>query len=289
VSVRLRAVLPAVLCLPWLSGCLGFSAQSITYSHDAASDTLRVYEQYIGIQGEAEDDPPELTAAEENELLSAWFGEATFLLDPWIDISLDDLRERYRDATPTADAISPAMRSSRRRLAELAASNVRIQNGPFFLDRQGRLCAIQRITVTKVAAIVDAFNEMARLESQDESCDDTRPAAARERAARAAASPLPALALTGNRITVRYPAAADEFDEVASKTTLGRVLSGGGMARVIDGIAVVTFGSLGSERETLEVTLFPTYRPNAVAFVRGRFGLAERFDPADDAARFFAR
>jgi len=60
--LRLFVLLPIL----WLTGCLEFEDQTLTYRYDASTDTLRIFQDYHGIFGA--DDTAKVTDAEMEQL-----------------------------------------------------------------------------------------------------------------------------------------------------------------------------------------------------------------------------
>ena len=86
--LRLIALLPML----WLTGCLEFEDQTLTYRYDAGTDTLRIFQDYHGIFGA--DDAAKVTPAEEEQLDSVLKGQRTFFFANWI---LEYNREQLRE------------------------------------------------------------------------------------------------------------------------------------------------------------------------------------------------
>ena len=216
-----------------------------------------------------------------------WTGEQVFFFGNFLaGVDLAEFRDQIDrppdpDTTPTAQAA----RAADNELNALIVANVHISNGPFYLDGAGRLCGVQRVTVTRVSAILSAVNVATRADQADEAVNPKTPATMRAVYDHAATDPRPSIVMDGNRVVVRAPSSRRDFDERDDS----EFTRAGGTVSFADDISTMSFGRSHSEREALTLPVHPgQYRPNAIAFVREHFGLAEEFDPVADADRFFS-
>ena len=262
------------------AGCVTFEQQTVSYQHDEARDRLLVHVVYSGIHGDAAFTPAvrltatELTEAEKTDLVEVVRGRQVYLFDNWLPIvDLDAL------CVDLAEPMDPHV-SDAERVAEIAlrdwwtllARNMHISNGPFYIDDGGKLSAVQRITISNFRAVVQSANRAWTLQAEAWLLDEPE----WESAARIAEP----IRITGNQLVLRYPAG----DEVPGE----RRWLNAGILNSADGIATLTLGSPAAPRVTFATPSADHYLPNAVEFVRQRFGLAERFDPKTDADAFFA-
>ena len=261
-------------------GCITFQEQSISYAHDVESDRLLVHSTYVGIYGDGlfgsyeGDDPYGLTFEEQNELTLAASGQQMYFFDNWIQVlDLNEVRRQLAD--PPGAFVSRRDRAAdqaRRELLKVVIDNVTISKGPFYLDSADRLCAVQRMTVTNLSAVIKVLNASWRPYVRSVAAQDP------DWASRAITIES-VLAFTGNQLTVRYPGYTE--DPGIKPEDVSRVFNDAG-------IVTLVVGRSDAERVTVTKTIERGYLPNAVGFVRQRFGIATEFDPALDAERFFA-
>jgi hypothetical protein len=283
-----------------LAGCIEFEHQTLTFRHDAARDTLLIYQNYRGIRGEdhaRHGGPMALSPNEQHQLLSVWHDEHTFFFGNWItELNLSEMRRKLAEETaPDAGEPATAEPVAMRQLATQLLTSVRIHSGPFYRDDRGHLGGVQRVTVSNVSAIVAAGNTAIRAACAEEAGKEANDEVTRARFRRAAQDPEPFIVVDGNRITVRLPMSQQEYAKSADPESAGAdpvvvaFARAGGKVTFAVGIATIVFGRTDSTRETLALPVEPdTYDASAEAFVRDRFGIAEAFDPAVDAERFFA-
>ena len=274
---------PAAAVEVALSSCIEFKSQTMSWYHDEASDSLLIHQRYEGIFGA--DRTEELTAKERGELVSVLTGEHTFFFSNWIlELDVAALRAEAREAA----AESGPGAAEVARACQLVADNVRVSNGPFYLDDGGRLCGVQRIVLTNVSAVVTAINAACRAQAVAEADDEGK--SGNERTfLRAIAGGLPCVELKGGWLRLRLPLGKDESAEQATEGA-AEVEEAGGRLEIVDRVQVLSFGDPDVPRQALALPVSASdYRPNAVEFVRQRFGIAEAFDPEADLAAFFAR
>jgi hypothetical protein len=277
-------VAAAFICL-LSSGCIQFERQLLTYRHDPGSDTLRVYQRYVGVfadgttvgtllSGESSSlgaprHREELNADEQKQLLDAFTGQQTYTFSSWLSIDFAEFRTEKtwlpHDAAP------------------VLLANLHVSNGPFYLDAEGRLCAVQRITVTHISKVLAALEAAVR----SDLAKDMGPRSSEQYALdlRVAADPSPLVALEGNRVTLRRPQLREDFDS----DDYDHIVHAGVHVAFADDVVTFAFGRTDTYQEFFAVLpdAGVTYVGNAVAFVREQFGIAERFDAQADAARFF--
>lgn len=254
------------------AGCISFEQQAVSYQHDAARDRLRVHIVYSGIHGDAR--ATELSEAEQADLLEVVQARQVYLFDGWLPIvDLDAL------CIDMAEPVSPHASEAARRAElalrdwwELLAANIEITNGPFYVDDAGRLSAVQHITISSTRALVEAGNRTWTLQAKARLMD-----APEWTVAASIAEPV---RLNGNQLILRYPA----DDELPGE----RRWLDGGILSVVDGLATLTLGSPAAPRVAFVTPSTNHYLPNAVEFVKQRFGLSAQFDPRTDADSFFS-
>ena len=289
--IHLLALLP-LLCV---TGCLEFEDQTLTYSYNAGTDTLRIFQDYHGIFGA--DDTAKATDAEVEELDSVLKGQRTFFFANWIfEYNREQLRERLKelkDPEKRREMKQPEAAIVRyEKLMTLAMDNVRVENDGFYFDAKGRLCGIQKVTVTGVAKLIaagnDALREMIKAEAG-------KPETAAEEKAvllKAGSAPGDFIRLQGNAITVRLPMTADEFAKSMSPASdSARQLTGfrrqGGQITMTNDLVTL---SLGARTDVVTALTLPMstkpYVPNTVDAVRKRNKIREKLDTSLAAREF---
>jgi len=259
--------------------CITFQEQSISYRHDVERDRLLVHSTYVGIYGDGlfglpeEDDPYGLTREEQDELTLVASGQQMYFFDNWNQVlDLDDVRRQL--ANPPGTFVSQRERAAdqaRRELLKVLADNVTMSKGPFYLDSAARLCAVQRMTVTNLTAVIKVLNASWQPYVRSVAVEDP------DWASRAITLET-VLAFAGNQLVVRYPGHTE--DPGLMPADVSRVFNEAG-------IVTLVVGRPDAARVTVTKTVEAGYVPNAVGFVRHRFGIATHFDPALDAERFF--
>lgn len=289
------APLPFLLALVLLTGCLDFERETVTYHHDAKTDTLRFHLVYHGIFGG--DGQPTLSEKEREQLHDVLTNERAFFFSNWIleynRATIKEGLEKARD--PNENAGKPAaLVAKQKKLLELLLANVRVENGPFFLDDRGRLCGAQRVTLQKTSEIVRAANELIREELRREADDPMTADDDREAIRRSLAKADAFLRLTGNRLAFRWPMTREDhekqFGEQAdeeTKTALGEFVGQGGHFAWERDEVFVHIGTTNRQPATLALRVGKKqYIPNAVPAVRVRANILEKFD-APAAAKAF--
>ena len=272
-SLQSRAMFLAVAAFS--AGCITFEQQTVSYRHDPGRDVLLVQIVYSGIHGDATHESgvgvttPGLTEVEQADLVEAVRGNQIYLFDSWLPVfDLDalclELAERAYGAPDEAEL-------ARREFWRLLAANVRISNGPFYLDGQGRLSAVQHIRITNLGAVVRSANRFWAVETEAllMEAPEWEPAARIDQPVQ----------FVGNQLILRYPAG----EEVPGQ----RRWLDAGVLKVADGVATLTLGSPTASRVTFVTPSAGRYVGNAVEFVRQHFGLDAGFDPKADADALF--
>ena len=206
-------VLLAAWCALLLTGCLEFERQTLTFHYDAKTDTLRMFQNYQGIFGVDKADA--LSDQELEQLQSVLSTPRTFFFANWIlEYNRDLVSEKLAESkTPGANETAAAA-AARARLGTLLQSlldNVRVENDGFHLDEKGKLCGVQRVTVTRVSKLVAAGNESIRNALKV----DYEGSTAEERAlyAKSAAGPADYIQIEGNQIRLRFPITRADFEK----------------------------------------------------------------------------
>jgi hypothetical protein len=287
----------ALLSLSLLVGCIEFQRQSLSYKYDAATDTLRIFQDYHGIFGE--DDRQKLTSGELEQLDSVLGGQRTFFFNNWItEISHANLREtlaklkdpeyqKQQDLDASAAAHLEA-------LIKLLLDNVRIENGAFYLDGDGKLSAVQRVTIAKTSKLIAAGNEVIRdmLIAQSRKAEITE----EERLLLRKSTEKPAdyIKLEGNRLRLRWPIPRAEYDKMFGPTSDGHKLreeftKQGGTITFAGDEATFSIGQPGDKLTSITLSVSEkAYATNVLDVVKKRSLLLEKFDAAAAAREFLS-
>lgn len=259
-----------VVLATWSAGCITFEKQSLTYEHRETEDRLLIYNVYLGIYGDDElrwnIHRGFLTEPEQVDLNETVEGRRLFLFDNGLDvIDLDEMKKAL--TFPVEDGLAPEelrAEQGRRELWAALLANMSFSNGPFFLNSDGRLCAVQRITVTNLSRVIRLTNIAMHLTAEAAASEDAEwpPEAVYVREW---------IAFEGNRLTVRGLAQLNPEDDWTSEIIQTRI-----------------FGTVDAPRVTITEHRDDAYRPNAIAFARTRFGVLTDFDLQADMERFFA-
>ena len=159
-----------------LAGCIEFDRQTVTYEHDAQADTLRIHQTYHGLYGA--DDVTKLTDTERDQLADVMRGQRTFFFANWIfELNVERLQTTLAESgVPETNSLKEAQRRATTNLVALLIANVRVENGNFYADDQGRPCGTQRVTLRQVSKLIEAGNAVIRRGLEVELKDQTTPA-----------------------------------------------------------------------------------------------------------------
>src|SRR5437870_8435677 len=209
-------LLAALFSVALLVGCIEFERQTLTYTYDAPTDTLKIFQDYHGIFGA--DDPHQPTSSELEQLDSVLKTQRTFFFGNWItEINHDQLRDllkQFKDPEyQKQQKLEPPAAANLETLVKLLLENVHIENGPFYLDAGGKLSAVQRVTITKTSKLIAAGNVAIR-DWLNAKAGESETAAEEQRLYRKSAQQQQNyIKLDGNRLTVRVPATQAKFDK----------------------------------------------------------------------------
>jgi len=276
-----------------LAGCIEFESQSVTYAYDAPTDTLKIFQNYHGIFGG--DATNSLSKEELNQLDSVLNSQRTFFFGNWIsEISHDQLREQLNQLKEEAAKESkPDPRyGNLETLLKLLVDHVRIENGGWYIDGDGKLSGIQRVTITGVSNLVVAGNLVIRDAYKDaaDHCETNEPA--RAIYLKSIEQPREYIKFEGNRITVRLPATKTEYEEhvlaEGSRKQLEQFKKCGGQVNFKDNEIIASIGQPTDKQTTLTMSFSEkTYRTNLLQEVKKRGLIQEKLDPAGVARSFF--
>jgi hypothetical protein len=285
----------AVLSLLWLTGCLEFEDQTLTYRYDAKTDTLRIFQDYHGIYGAK--DKSQLEEEEITQLDSVLKGQRTFFFNNWIfeynGESVREALENFKDPIKRKEALVPeAAAVAYEKLLALLVDNVRVENGRFYFDAKGKLSATQRVTVTHVSRLIAAGNGAISEALKVEAAKDSNSSEDKASILKALQGPADFIRLEGNVLTVHFPMPREEFDKTLTDEDSGarqwrEFKRQGGKVSYANGQGTWAFGSPTDTATILTLPVFVgPYVTNAVAEVRKRAGIVEKFDASAAAKEF---
>lgn len=271
-----------------LAGCLEFEEQALSFTHDAKTGTLRIFQDYRGICGS--DQPEGLSQSEQNQLESVLTTPRTFFFANWIfEIDHRALRQSLADLrdpeTRKKQNLTEEEAARIERLIQVLLAGSRIENGPFYTDAKGRLCAVQFVTFPRIAEVLQAMND---------AIPDylRREAAGKGTAPKDAAVMLAAakhrktfVSLDGNRFTITWPCTRAAFDQAfgphaEADAKLAAFKRQGGTVSFADNEVTLSIGAASAPLTTL--TLPISGKPatgNAMARVKDRATIREGYDP----------
>ena len=277
----------------WLTGCLEFEDQTLTYRYDAGTDTLRIFQDYHGIFGA--DDTAKVTDAEVDQLDSVLKGQRTFFFANWIlEYNREQLRELLQELKDPQKRKEMTEAASVRfeKLLTLAVDNVRVENNGFYFDAKGRLCGSQKVTVTQVTKFIAAGNDAVREMIKAEAAKPETSAEDKAVLLKAEAGPGNFIQLEGSALTVRMPMTPRAYAEMMDPGSndarlLAEFRRQGGRITVTNDLATFGFGAPTNAVSTLTLPMAKKpYVPNAADAVRKRTRIRDKFDPASAARAF---
>ena len=269
----------ALILLPLLLGaaCLDFAEQTVTYQYHVKSDTFLIVQDYRGIHGA--DDAHILTEKELKQLGSVLRGQRTFFFSNWI-FEYDAETVRKAIEKETDDPHEKRLQVWLRRLQD----RVKVENGPFYKDTEGRLCGIQRVTIRDFRRLLEEGNRLARAFILDGRMDEDFDGPTLRLAHARAKAGHDFLTVQGNQLRLEIPVSAKEFQESFhddDEPAAPYIKQLGGTLRHKDNLMTLSFGKPGDKRVRLNLKLpGKTYRPNAIGPVRAQNKILPKLDPA---------
>jgi hypothetical protein len=294
----------------YLSGCIEFEEQTMSYHFDEASDSMRVFQDYRGIFGadaKGKAGAP-LSGEERGQLESLIAGQRTFFFNNWIfeydretleqaRVELDETRKKLKD--PKLDEEVTLKESDipkLENLIDIVLANVSIANGDFYLDASGKLCAAQSVTANNVSAILAALNQCGPISMNQYSLkDNTSPADQMAIAKFAKNAKLKMIELDGNALLMRWPISqASYHEQFGAKPQdlawLTKIREAGLGIAFADDIVTFTLGKKDDEITNLTLGFSNgKYTTNAIASARALHRVKARFDPIAAAEMFLLR
>lgn len=279
------SLLVAIVWLGLITGCIEFERQTMSYRHDAATDTLYIFQDYQGIFGG--DEPASLSENELDQFSSVMRGGRTFFFNNWItEFNRQFLIEKEQTAKGELDP-DPAYESAIRTLIDLALANVQIENVGFYFNAQHRLCGSQRVTVKNVSKVLTALNKVLLFFARDQAEEKDKSEQEKELLRKYAKSGQNTLHLDGNRLEIRWPVVEQDYREFKDKSPHAQAIRAtGGDIAYDEGLITLTLGK--TDAKSVSLTLPFSEKPyvdNCIAQAK-IYGIKESFD-ATAAAKAF--
>jgi hypothetical protein len=279
------------------TGCIEFEEQTMSYRYDRVADELRIFQDYRGIFGGDAGGLAEspLSGKEEAQLDSVLSGQRTFFFENWIFEYDQQAWKRFRAdlKDPEKLELEPADIPEMDKLVKLLIDHVRVENGPFYLGPDGKLCGVQSVTFSRFSEIVSAVNTCApALFKEITGGEDSSPADHEAVAKFTNNANLKLLQIDGNALRLHWPVSRASFDasfgdQSDDPDRIKEIAAAGiGVAWAAD-VATITLGNKDDEitRTSLSVRK-KTYTGNAIAAARKKHTVKEKFDPAAAAKTF---
>jgi len=285
----------SVACLALFTGCLDFEQQTLTYRYDAKTDTLRIFQSYQGIFGEDTNDG--LSPDEIEQLDSVLSGQRTFFFANWIFEynrgQLLEITDKLRQPDAQQELkMEPAALARAGSLIKLLLDNVRVENGSIYLDKQGKLCGVQRVTIKQCSKIIAAANPLMRDYFKAEAAKGDTSAEDRSLYLKSAEQQREYIQIEGNQLRLHWPVLRQDYEKYFGKNAedtrqIEEFKRGGGKIGFANGEITVTAGEPTNKATsiTLSVSKKP-YVANALAAVKKRTSVQGQFD-AESAAKKF--
>jgi hypothetical protein len=294
-SMSRKTLWPLLICLALFTGCIEFGEQTLTYRYDLRTDTLRMFQDYRGIFGA--DDRDTLSDDEVGQLESVLKGGRTFFFANWIfefnRAQFQEQLEKLKDTEErkkmgwTDDGVAKL-----EKLFGLLIENVRVENGDFYSDAKGRLCGVQRVTITQASKIIAAINPVLKEHCKAEAAGEGTSPEDKAAYLKAASGSQDFIRLEGNCLTLSWSMTRSDYDKmVASESTANKQLQefkrSGGTVSFANEVVTWTLGSPTNTLTSLTLSMSEKpYAPNAVEAVKKRSSIRKQFDPQAAAKEF---
>jgi len=281
------------LALILLAGCIEFERQTVTYSYDAAHDTLKIFQDYHGIFGA--DSTNSLSTEELQQLDSVLNSQRTFFFGNWIsEISHEQLGDQLKQIKESAkDGKLEPREAHLEALLKLLLDNSKIENGGFYIDSNKKLSGVQRVTLTGVSKLIAAGNVAIQDALEAEANDSTTKPEEREVYRKAAEKQQDCIKLDGNRITVQFPATKRQYEEWLSPNNgqkqVEELRKSGGQFGFTNDQVTVSIGQPADKQTSLSLSFSEkTYVTNLLEVVKKRGLVQEKYDPQAAAKVFLS-
>jgi len=207
------------VCL--LPGCLEFKSQTMTYQYDKKTDVLRIFQNYMGIiatESKASHDAGEqISDKEKSQLESVINGQRTFFFSNWVyeydQANYKEMRAELKTPKDQDEAeLSPEGLAKMEKVLDAMLKNIRVENGPFYLDSNKQLSAVQYVTISNCSAVMTAINDFAPYLLK-EMMNDASSESEKALVANFLKSAQSLVQFEDNALTIRWPISRDEYDK----------------------------------------------------------------------------
>ncbi|MFT5110190.1 MAG: hypothetical protein ACI9UA_005843 [Pseudoalteromonas tetraodonis] len=297
--IRALSQLCLVVLAALSSACLEFKEQTMSYRYEKGADEIRIFQDYRGIFGadaKGKAGVP-LSSEEQGQLESVLKGQRTFFFENWIfEYNREDFetfRAELKD--PEKSEVAAADRPKIEKLLNLLIDNLSVANGTFYLDKDGKLCGAQSVTIGKCSEIVDALNDCTPIFLKDMADDaNTEPADLEAISKFGKDREAKMLHLDGNLISVHWPMSRASYDKMfgaksEDQAQVEEIRTAGIGIAWADEVTTFTLGKKDDEITSVTLntnTSKSKYTPNAIAPARAQHTVQDKFDAAAAAKTF---
>ena len=308
--MKLVIKISLVLSCAFLCSCMNFEKQTLILRYDKANDKLCIFQNYEGIYGDKGED--ELDGNEQNQLDSVVNSGRTFFFGNWIfEISLDGIEKSIKEdeenlnnlqRMTTAEESQGAINVLKERvsLKRSMLTNVKIKNGKFYLNKDGKLCGYQYVTLNNASEMVEDCNRLISAYAMNANLDDMDKSFYRK-LKDAALAKHTWIKLDGSSIRADVPMPYDYFQKMKSdkaesitqiindpdkdKKALAEqiqglisVLNSDAWGSYVDDKAIIAIGHPSKPYAKLTGNVSSKYTDNAVKYVKDKYGIEENVD-----------
>lgn len=218
---RFILIMSALVAVNLLPGCVDFNSQTMTYQYDKKTDTLRIFQNYRGIIATGSEKGLEegevVSEKDRKQLDSVVNGQRTFFFSNWILEYDQAVYKELRASLKTPEGreqedLSAEGLVKMEQAVDVALKNIRIENGPFYLDSEKQLSAVQYVTVSNFSALMTAINDFAphfmKADLDDESSEKER-----SLVENFFKSSQPLVEFEGNALMIHLPISREEYEK----------------------------------------------------------------------------
>ncbi|MDE2680035.1 MAG: hypothetical protein OSB29_01560 [Verrucomicrobiota bacterium] len=283
----------ACLVVVLLLGCIEFEKQTLVFRHYPETDTLVIWQHYEGIHGE--DHEYGLSETEREQLHSVVNGQRTFFFANWIfEYNTKGIDRFIKEGEgEIKEGIEPKAKADvvRQSLGwmKLLKKSVTIENDPFYLNEQKRLCATQQVTLRNAGTLIRELNVIMRssyLQGENifRTFEEGDPNI--ELLEKSALAKMEFLTLKGQQLRFQLPLTEKNFCE-SDVDDLKLFRKAGVPFEHKNNLLTITAGKVKAAETSVSMQ-FPkvAFQPNATETVSKRYGLAKDFNPAKARANF---
>ncbi len=276
-----------------LTACVEFKEQQLSYN--IVDNELTIFQEYRGIHAkdinisDKQKKKPKttLSESEQKEIDSVINSERTFFFDNWISeynrSHLEKELARYNEGKATPEEM--AEQRDWIPLIQLLLANVKVTNGDFYYDNKQRLSGYQVVRIKNLDLLTAQASKsisqwILLAEPTDTSMTDHIRAMA--------TANHPWVRHDHNRITISYPASAEEY---AALQKDNNSFAGNDKQPVTttykDGIATINIGSANDALVVISKVFEGPYTPIAVDYISSKYPIKKDLDIAGIKQKLF--